>query len=183
MREMILVSSYFIAPSCAWCFALYYGIRDWGNVLSCESPHLRTGKTRKERGNRPECSFRYPGVATLFAALTRKGLNPRHWQVNGSVVQKQLFFTLETRSLPLGSAHRLVLPRLLLDRSRLVVGVPLRIALGWRLHPQGVMSHLILDRFHKLGGLTGNCDETCPALGLFTLGTMRKLGGDSAGET
>src|SRR6267143_517329 len=122
MREMILVSSYFIAPSCAWCFALYYGIRDWGNVLSCESPHLRTGKTRKERGNRPECSFRYPGVATLFEALTRKGLNPRHWQVNGSVVQKQLFFTLETRSLPLGSAHRLVLPRLLLDRSRLVVG-------------------------------------------------------------
>ena len=92
-------------------------------------------------------------MATLFEALTRKGLNPRHWQVNGSVVQKQLFFTLETRSLPLGSAHRLVLPRLLLDRS------------------------------HKLGGLIGNLDETCPALGLFTLGTMRKPGGDPAGET
>ena len=90
---------------------------------------------------------------TPFAALTRKGLNPWHWQVNRSVVQKQLFFTLETRSLPSGSARRLVLPRLLLDRS------------------------------HKLGGLIGNLDETCPALGLFTLGTMRKLDGDSAGET
>jgi len=37
------------------------------------------------------------------------------------------------------------------------------------------MSHLILDRSHKLGGLTGNCDETCPTLGLFTVETMKKL--------
>ena len=185
MREMMLVGSYFMVPSCARCDGVatrVNGIRDRGNALSGKSQHLRRGKPARKGGTDLNVHSGIPAWLTLFAALTRKGLNPRHWQVNRSVVQKQLFFTLETRSLPSGSARRLVLPRLLLDRSSLVVGVPLRIALGWRLHPQGVMPYLNLDKSHTPEGLTGNSDETCPALGMFTLGTMRKLGGSPAGE-
>ncbi len=39
------------------------------------------------------------------------------------------YLYLETRSLPSGSARRLVLPCLLLDSSNLVVDAPLRMAL------------------------------------------------------
>jgi len=65
MREMMLLGSYFIVPSCArvTVLALRKGIRDGGNVLSGESQHLRKGETCKESGNKPQCSFRYAGVA------------------------------------------------------------------------------------------------------------------------
>ena len=73
---MMLVGSYFIVPSCAWCFAFHNGIRDWGNVLSCESPHLRTGKTCKEGGNRPQYSFLYAGVAYTIRGPDSKRVEP-----------------------------------------------------------------------------------------------------------
>ena len=54
-----------------------------------------------------------------------------------------------------------VLPHLMLDRSSLVSDSPLRIALGWRLHPQGAVRGLVIvvfdppqeltrDVFHRL---------------------------------
>jgi hypothetical protein len=47
-------------------FCREHNIRDWGNVLSGESQHLRRGNTYKDRGNRPQPSFRYAGVAHLY---------------------------------------------------------------------------------------------------------------------
>ena len=79
---------------CASC----KGIRAEGNALSCVSPHLSKEKTCKERGNRPERLFDYADVLTPFAALTRKGLKPRHVLAKRSVAEKQLFLTSKTRN-------------------------------------------------------------------------------------
>jgi len=47
-----------------------------------------------------------------------------------------------------------VLPHLILDRSSLVSYQPLRIALGWRLHPQGTVRGLVIVVFDPPQELT-----------------------------
>jgi len=49
--------------------------------------------------------------------------------------------------------------------------------------PRLALPCLHVDKSHTPEGLIGNSDETCPEVGMLTLGVMRKLGGSPAGES